>query len=84
MLAVRGILTSTVRSHARRSDRVVLVEAALLNELLRHYIAGREEDLYAYISPRFGSFALLSLPSEYLAPLRARYVYVCCYRIVYH
>jgi hypothetical protein len=40
MLAVRGIFTSTVRSHARRSDRVVLVEAALLNELLRHYIAG--------------------------------------------
>jgi hypothetical protein len=32
--------TSTIRAHPCRSYRIVLVEAALLHELLRHYVAG--------------------------------------------
>lgn len=38
--------TTTIRSHSRRTHRIVLIEAALLDELLRHDIAGGEEYLY--------------------------------------
>jgi hypothetical protein len=37
--------TTTVRSHSSSTYRIVLTEAALLDELLRHDIASGEEDL---------------------------------------
>jgi hypothetical protein len=32
--------TSTIRSHPRRAQRIMLIETALLDELLSHYVAG--------------------------------------------
>lgn len=42
--------TSSICAHARSSHGIVLVKAALFNELLRHNIAGGEEDLWPAIS----------------------------------
>jgi hypothetical protein len=38
-------VTSSICAHSRCADRVVFLEAALLDELLGHYIASGEEDL---------------------------------------
>jgi hypothetical protein len=43
-------LTSSISAHTRRPQRIVFVEAALLDELLGHDIAGGEENLVASIS----------------------------------
>jgi hypothetical protein len=42
------MLTAAVSSHTRRSHRIVSLEAALLDELLRKHIAGGEEDLWTH------------------------------------
>lgn len=47
----RGIeRTSSVCAHTCCSHGIVLVKAALLDELLGHYVAGGEEDLWLTIS----------------------------------
>ena len=41
-----GLLTATVERHPARSRKIVLVYSDLLDALLCHDIASREEDLY--------------------------------------
>lgn len=46
--------TTTVESHAPSSRPVVSLETDLLDTLLGHHIAGREQDLANVISPGRG------------------------------